>query len=122
MILIQISYVISAVEILADITQRSTLGEQEIERERGVILREMQVIQAFHKICALISIQSETIYTPGIYAEGNIVFAFPFVCSFLCLFVRNSIPYGITSKFYVKATQMEYILPTTHQKAFLFGP
>lgn len=32
-----------AVEILADITQRSTLGEQEIERERGVILREMQV-------------------------------------------------------------------------------
>ena len=34
---------ISAVEILADITQRSTLGAQEIERERGVILREMQV-------------------------------------------------------------------------------
>ncbi len=30
-------------EILSDIMQNSTLGEQEIERERGVILREMQV-------------------------------------------------------------------------------
>ncbi|BFZ08602.1 hypothetical protein BsWGS_11642 [Bradybaena similaris] len=34
-----------AVEILADITQHSLLGEQEIERERGVILREMQEIE-----------------------------------------------------------------------------
>lgn len=33
-----------AVEILADITQNSTLGEKEIERERGVILREMQEV------------------------------------------------------------------------------
>ena len=33
----------SAVEILSDITQNSLLGDQEIERERGVILREMQV-------------------------------------------------------------------------------
>lgn len=34
-----------AVDILADITQNSTLGEQEIERERGVILREMQEVE-----------------------------------------------------------------------------
>merc|ERR1719179_113653 len=34
-----------AVNILADITQNSLLGEQEIERERGVILREMQEIE-----------------------------------------------------------------------------
>merc|ERR1712241_1277213 len=34
-----------AVEILADITQNSLLGEAEIERERGVILREMQEIE-----------------------------------------------------------------------------
>jgi len=34
-----------AVEILADITQNSLLGDQEIERERGVILREMQEIE-----------------------------------------------------------------------------
>ncbi|XP_069484169.1 mitochondrial-processing peptidase subunit beta [Ambystoma mexicanum] len=34
-----------AVEILADITQNSTLGEAEIERERGVILREMQEVE-----------------------------------------------------------------------------
>ncbi len=31
-------------EILADIIQNSTLGEAEIERERGVILREMQEV------------------------------------------------------------------------------
>ena len=33
------------------------------------------------------------IYTPGIYAEGYIVFVFPFVCSyvrsFVCSFVRS---------------------------------
>ncbi len=32
-----------AVDILADIIQNPTLGEREIERERSVILREMQV-------------------------------------------------------------------------------
>lgn len=35
----------NAVEILADINQNSTFGEQEIERERGVILREMQEVE-----------------------------------------------------------------------------
>jgi processing peptidase subunit beta len=35
----------NAVEILSDIIQNSTLGEQEIERERGVILREMQEVE-----------------------------------------------------------------------------
>ncbi|XP_013772662.1 mitochondrial-processing peptidase subunit beta-like [Limulus polyphemus] len=34
-----------AVEILADIIQNSKFGEQEIERERGVILREMQEVE-----------------------------------------------------------------------------
>uniref|UniRef100_A0A8C8RUU8 Mitochondrial-processing peptidase subunit beta n=1 Tax=Pelusios castaneus TaxID=367368 RepID=A0A8C8RUU8_9SAUR len=34
-----------AVEILADIIQNSTLGETEIMRERGVILREMQEVE-----------------------------------------------------------------------------
>ncbi|XP_069764738.1 mitochondrial-processing peptidase subunit beta isoform X2 [Narcine bancroftii] len=34
-----------AVEILADIIQNSTLGTAEIERERGVILREMQEVE-----------------------------------------------------------------------------
>jgi len=32
-----------AVDILSDIILNSTLGQDEIERERGVILREMQV-------------------------------------------------------------------------------
>merc|ERR1712128_418922 len=35
----------SAVEILSDILTNSTFGEQEIERERGVILREMQEVE-----------------------------------------------------------------------------
>lgn len=35
-----------AVEILGDIIQNSKLGESEIERERGVILREMQEVES----------------------------------------------------------------------------
>lgn len=34
-----------SVEILSDIVQNSNLGEKEIERERGVILREMQEVE-----------------------------------------------------------------------------
>lgn len=41
----KISLCAKAVEILADIIQNSTLGEAEIERERGVILREMQEVE-----------------------------------------------------------------------------
>ncbi|XP_022114924.1 mitochondrial-processing peptidase subunit beta [Pieris rapae] len=36
----------SAIEILADIIQNSSLAEPEIERERGVILREMQDVES----------------------------------------------------------------------------
>lgn len=39
------SICVLAVEILADIIQNSMLGEAEIERERGVILREMQEVE-----------------------------------------------------------------------------
>nr|AMW91809.1 mitochondrial-processing peptidase subunit beta-like protein [Dermanyssus gallinae] len=35
----------NAVDIVADITQNPKLGEQEIERERGVILREMEEVE-----------------------------------------------------------------------------
>lgn len=35
----------NAVEVLSDILTNSTFGEQEIERERGVILREMQEVE-----------------------------------------------------------------------------
>ena len=35
----------TGVDILADILQNSTLGEREIERERGVILREMEEVE-----------------------------------------------------------------------------
>jgi len=39
------AFLSTAVEILADIIQNSMLGESEIERERGVILREMQEVE-----------------------------------------------------------------------------
>ena len=41
-------------------------------------------------------------YTPGIYAEGYIVFVFPFVYSFVRSCFRPA--RGITSKFYVQST------------------
>ena len=45
-----------AVDVLSDIIQNSTLGENQIERERGVILREMQVIFAefLQQCCSII--------------------------------------------------------------------
>ena len=74
-------------------------------------------------------------YTPGIYAEGYIVFVFPFVRSyvrmfvrsfvrsFVCSFVRTSFRrVEFASKFCVKVSQVVYISATTHQKAFIFGP
>ena len=75
------------------------------------------------------------LYTPGIYAEGYIVFVFPFVrsyvrmfvrsfvCSFVRSFVRTSFRrVEFASKFCVKVSQVVYISATTHQKAFIFGP
>ena len=64
-------------------------------------------------------------YTPGIYAEGYIVFALTFVCSFVCSFVRSLLSVTFvefTSKFLVKVSLSEYISLTTHQKAFIFEP
>ena len=64
------------------------------------------------------------IYTPGIYADGYIVFAFPLVRSsvrmFVSSFVRSFVEFA--SKFCVKVSQVVYISATTHQKAFIFGP
>ena len=54
-----------------------------------------------------------TIYTPSIYAEGYLVFTFPFVC----LFVRSLLSVTFvefTSKFLVKVSLSEYISLTTH--------
>ena len=39
----------AAVDILADIIQNPTLGKAEIERERSVILREMEVTHIRHE-------------------------------------------------------------------------
>ena len=63
------------------------------------------------------------VYIPGIYADGYIVFAFPFVRSYVRMFVRNSVTFvEFASKFCVKVSQDVYISATTHQKAFIFGP
>ena len=66
-------------------------------------------------------------YTPGIYAEGYIVFVFQFVRSYVRLFVRSFVRTSFrrvefASKFCVKVSQVVYISATTHQKAFIFGP
>ena len=62
------------------------------------------------------------IYTPGIYADGNIVFVFPFVRLFVRSFVRNSVTFvEFASKFCVKVSPVVYISATTYQKAFIFG-
>ena len=60
-------------------------------------------------------------YTPGIYAEGYIVFVFLFVHTYVRSFVRWYFrPVRGITKFYVQATRVEYISSTTHQKAFIF--
>ena len=62
-------------------------------------------------------------YTPGIYADGYIVFAFPFVRSYVRSFVRTSVTFvEFASKFCVKVSQVVYISATTYQKPFIFGP
>ena len=71
--------------------------------------------------------QNSVYYTPGIYAEGYIVFAFPFVRSYVRMFVRSFVRTSFrhvefASKFCVKVSQVVYISATTHQKAFIFGP
>ena len=38
-------------------------------------------------------------YTPGIYADGYIVFAFPFVCSYVRSFVRGILRQSFALKF-----------------------
>ena len=79
-------------------------------------------INSAYQYCRLIYI-----YTPGIYAEGYIVFVFLFVCwslrMFVSSFVRPSVTFvEFTTKFYIIVSQVGYIWPTTHQKAFIFGP
>ena len=73
-------------------------------------------------ICIIV-IFKIAIYTPGIYAEGYIVFVFPFVRSSVCMFVRTSVTFvEFASKFYYKVSQVVYISATSYQKAFIFGP
>ena len=57
--------------------------------------------------CEMTKLHIDYYYTPGIYADGYIVFAFPFVCSFVCsfvsLFLRNSGTFvEFMSKFWLK--------------------
>ena len=59
-------------------------------------------------------------YTPGIYAEGYIVFRLS-VRLFVCLFVLPSVS-GIFFQVLVKVSQVMYISAITYHKAFIFGP
>ena len=60
-----------------------------------------------------------TSYTPGIYADGYIVFAFPFVHSSVRMFVRSFVRTSVTfvefaSKFCVKVSEVVHITATYH--------
>ena len=63
-------------------------------------------------------------YTPVIYAEGYIVFVFPFARLYVNLFVRStSVTFvEFASKFCVNVSRVVNISATTYQKAFIFGP
>lgn len=75
----------TAVDILADITQNSVFGEAEIERERGVILREMQVHQHLFEINLTLNLlpfsQQDCVV--------EIYFAHHSYISILCLFIGS---------------------------------
>ena len=45
---------------------------------------------------------ARTVYTPSIYAEGYIVFVFPFVCSFVRSFVLPSVARNLRPSFALK--------------------
>ena len=57
---------------------------------------------------------------PRHLCRGVYSFHLPFVRSYVRSYFHPV--GGITLKFYVQATRVEYISPTTHQKAFIFGP
>ena len=83
------------------------------------------LFSAFHWSPSLGNSCVSDIYTPGIYAEGYIVFALTFVRSYVRAFVRSLLSVTFvefTSKFLVKVSLSEYISLTTHQKAFIFEP
>ena len=42
-------------------------------------------------VCPYLTLMIDSFYTPGIYADGYIVFVFPFVRLYVRLFVRNSV-------------------------------
>ena len=72
------------------------------------IINSLTMLNACHvMVIACFNICTCNYYTPGIYADGYIVFAFPFVCSFVRslvrFFVRNSGTFvEFTSKFWLK--------------------
>ena len=88
----------------------------------------VRTLAQYTMYCVCWNRAAQTFYTPGIYAEGYIVFVFPFIRTYVCLFVRFFVRLWlrpvrrITSKFFVKVSQVEYIAATTNQKAFIFGP
>ena len=97
------------------------------DREQAEIFHCNGMLKATKKSISLLQskyLSIKTIdYTPGIYAEGYIVFVFPFVRSYVRSFVRTSFRHvEFASKFCVKVSQVVYISANTHQKAFIFGP
>ena len=61
-----------------------------------------------------------SIYTPGIYVEGYIVFCL-FICEFVHLFVPITFVELLTT-FWLNYFKLVYIPVTTYQKSFIYRP
>ena len=62
---------------------------------------------------------------PRHLCQGFIVFVFPLVHTYVRSYYRGVPSVALVefrAKFYVKVSQVLYISPITHQKAFIFGP
>ena len=65
-------------------------------------------------------VSSTFIIMPGVYSFCLSVHPFIYIRWYVCSYKFPSVAFG--AKFYIKVSQMGYISPSTHQKAFIFGP
>ena len=64
-----------------------------------ILLKLYRCLDDALKICMCFGYNPQVNYTPGIYADGYIVFAFPFVCSLVRSLVRSFVRSLVSSLF-----------------------
>ena len=50
---------------------------------KGEVLKRIQISSLTGSVSLILHFKITSFYTPGIYADGYIVFVFPFVCSYV---------------------------------------